>query len=112
MILNFHGGVYVIGSAATSAPLASDLARRTGAKAVTLHYRLAPEHPSWPTWKALVIWLTRPRRPRSAMLISCLADRRRTPCVEISEDATPDLHNCSKTDRSRKSGLSTAIVLD
>ena len=45
VILYFHGGVYVIGSAATSVPLASDLARRTGAKAVTLDYRLAPEHP-------------------------------------------------------------------
>lgn len=44
VILYFHGGVYVIGSAATSVPLASDLARRTGAKAVTLDYRLAPEH--------------------------------------------------------------------
>jgi alpha/beta hydrolase fold len=45
VILYFHGGVYVIGSAATSIPLVSDPARRTGAKAVTLHYRLAPEHP-------------------------------------------------------------------
>ena len=45
VILYFHGGVYVIGSAATSVPLVSDLARRTGAKAVTVDYRLAPEHP-------------------------------------------------------------------
>ncbi len=45
VILYFHGGVYVIGSPATSVPLVSDLARRTGAKAVTLDYRLAPEHP-------------------------------------------------------------------
>ncbi len=45
MILYFHGGVYVIGSAATSVPLASDLARRTGTRVVTLDYRLAPEHP-------------------------------------------------------------------
>jgi len=45
VILYFHGGVYVIGSAATSVPLAADLARRTGAKAVTVDYRLAPEHP-------------------------------------------------------------------
>ena len=45
VILYFHGGVYVIGSAGTSVPLVSDLARRTGAKAVTLDYRLAPEHP-------------------------------------------------------------------
>ncbi len=45
VILYFHGGVYVIGSATTSVPLVSDLARRTGAKAVALDYRLAPEHP-------------------------------------------------------------------
>jgi epsilon-lactone hydrolase len=45
VILYFHGGVYVIGSAATSVPLVSDLARRTGAKAITVDYRLAPEHP-------------------------------------------------------------------
>jgi acetyl esterase/lipase len=45
VILYFHGGVYVIGSAATSVPLVGDLARRVGAKAITLDYRLAPEHP-------------------------------------------------------------------
>jgi monoterpene epsilon-lactone hydrolase len=45
VILYFHGGVYVIGSAATSVPLVSDLARRTHAKAITLDYRLGPEHP-------------------------------------------------------------------
>jgi acetyl esterase/lipase len=44
-ILYFHGGVYVIGSAASSVPLVSDLARRARAKAVTVDYRLAPEHP-------------------------------------------------------------------
>lgn len=44
-ILYFHGGVYVIGSAATSVPLVSDLARRARAKAVTVDYRLGPEHP-------------------------------------------------------------------
>jgi monoterpene epsilon-lactone hydrolase len=44
-ILYFHGGVYVIGSAATTVPLVSDLARRAQAKAVTVDYRLAPEHP-------------------------------------------------------------------
>jgi monoterpene epsilon-lactone hydrolase len=44
-ILYFHGGVYVIGSAAQSVPLVSDLARRAQAKAVTVDYRLAPEHP-------------------------------------------------------------------
>jgi acetyl esterase/lipase len=45
VILYFHGGVYVIGSAATSVPLVGDLVRRTGVKAITLDYRLAPEHP-------------------------------------------------------------------
>jgi acetyl esterase/lipase len=44
-ILYFHGGVYVIGSAAQTVPLVSDLARRARAKAVTVDYRLAPEHP-------------------------------------------------------------------
>jgi epsilon-lactone hydrolase len=45
VILYFHGGVYAIGSAATSVPLVGALARRTGVKAITLDYRLAPEHP-------------------------------------------------------------------
>jgi monoterpene epsilon-lactone hydrolase len=45
VILYFHGGVYVIGSAAFSVPLVGDLVRRTGARAITLEYRLAPEHP-------------------------------------------------------------------
>jgi acetyl esterase/lipase len=45
VILYFHGGVYVIGTAAASVPLVGDLARRTGAKAFTVDYRLAPEHP-------------------------------------------------------------------
>jgi acetyl esterase/lipase len=45
VILYFHGGVYVIGTAAATVPLVGDLARRTGARAITLDYRLAPEHP-------------------------------------------------------------------
>ena len=45
VILYFHGGVYVIGSASASVALISDLARRAGTRAVTLDYRLAPEHP-------------------------------------------------------------------
>jgi acetyl esterase/lipase len=45
VILYFHGGVYVIGSAAATVPLVGDLVRRTGSKAITLEYRLAPEHP-------------------------------------------------------------------
>jgi epsilon-lactone hydrolase len=45
VILYFHGGVYVIGSAAASVSLVGDLVRRTGTKAISLEYRLAPEHP-------------------------------------------------------------------
>jgi monoterpene epsilon-lactone hydrolase len=45
VILYFHGGVYVIGTAVASVPLVSELVRRTAAKAITLDYRLAPEHP-------------------------------------------------------------------
>jgi epsilon-lactone hydrolase len=45
VILYFHGGVYVIGSAAATVPLVSDLARRTGTKVITVDYRLAPENP-------------------------------------------------------------------
>jgi epsilon-lactone hydrolase len=45
VILYFHGGVYVIGTAVATVPLVGDLVRRTGAKAITLEYRLGPEHP-------------------------------------------------------------------
>lgn len=45
MILYFHSGVYVIGSAAATVPLVAGLVRRTGVNAITLDYRLAPEHP-------------------------------------------------------------------
>jgi monoterpene epsilon-lactone hydrolase len=45
VILYFHGGVYVIGTAVASVPLVSEVVRRAGAKAVTLDYRLAPENP-------------------------------------------------------------------
>jgi acetyl esterase/lipase len=45
VILYFHGGVYVIGSAGASVPLASDLARRANAKVMSVDYRLAPENP-------------------------------------------------------------------
>jgi acetyl esterase/lipase len=45
VILYFHAGVYVIGSAAATVPLVGELVRRTGTKAITLDYRLAPEHP-------------------------------------------------------------------
>jgi len=45
VVLWFHGGWYVIGSARTSAGLSSDFARRIDAKVVSVDYRLAPEHP-------------------------------------------------------------------
>lgn len=45
VVLYLHGGGYVIGSARTGAGLAVGLARRIGARAVSLDYRLAPENP-------------------------------------------------------------------
>lgn len=45
VILYLHGGGYVVGSARTGANLAAPLARRSGVPAVSLEYRLAPEHP-------------------------------------------------------------------
>ena len=44
-VLYFHGGVYVLGDAFLSAELASQIARRTRSKVVSVDYRLAPEHP-------------------------------------------------------------------
>ena len=45
VVLYLHGGVYVIGSAATSVALVGDIARRVRARVIALDYRLAPEHP-------------------------------------------------------------------
>ncbi|AMM18890.1 alpha/beta hydrolase [Frondihabitans sp. PAMC 28766] len=45
VVFYLHGGAYVMGSAAGSVGLASDIARRSGARVVTVDYRLAPEHP-------------------------------------------------------------------
>src|ERR1700754_3286462 len=45
VMLYFHGGVYVIGAASHTVALVGDIARRTGVRAFTLDYRLAPEHP-------------------------------------------------------------------
>jgi monoterpene epsilon-lactone hydrolase len=44
-IFHIHGGGFALGSARGSVGLASDLARRTGMRAVSVDYRLAPEHP-------------------------------------------------------------------
>ncbi|MEY9963456.1 monoterpene epsilon-lactone hydrolase [Streptacidiphilus sp. MAP12-16] len=44
-ILYFHGGAYVFGSPETALSLTGNLAARTGFRAYSLDYRLAPEHP-------------------------------------------------------------------
>jgi salicylate hydroxylase len=44
-ILHLHGGGYTMGSAAGSARLAAHLAEAIGGHALTIDYRLAPEHP-------------------------------------------------------------------
>lgn len=45
VVLYLHGGAYAMGTAQASLGLASDVARRARARAVTVDYRLAPEHP-------------------------------------------------------------------
>jgi acetyl esterase/lipase len=45
VVLYFHGGVYVMGDAFLAADLASQVGRRTGAKVISVDYRLAPEDP-------------------------------------------------------------------
>jgi epsilon-lactone hydrolase len=45
VVLYFHGGVYALGDPFQTAGLASQVARRTRAKAISVDYRLAPEHP-------------------------------------------------------------------
>jgi epsilon-lactone hydrolase len=45
IIFHIHGGGFALGSAAGSAGLASSLARKSGMRAVSVGYRLAPEHP-------------------------------------------------------------------
>ena len=45
VVLYFHGGVYVLGDAVQAAGLASQVGARTGAKVISVDYRLAPEHP-------------------------------------------------------------------
>jgi salicylate hydroxylase len=44
-ILHLHGGGYTMGSAAGSARLADQLAKAIDGQALTIDYRLAPEHP-------------------------------------------------------------------
>lgn len=45
VLLYLHGGAYALGTAAAGAGLAAEIARRVGARAVSVDYRLAPEHP-------------------------------------------------------------------
>jgi acetyl esterase/lipase len=45
VVLYFHGGVYVLGDAASAAGLAAQIGRRTDATVISVDYRLAPEHP-------------------------------------------------------------------
>ena len=45
VIVFFHGGGYVLGSAAVEVGLPAFLAQQTGARVVSVEYRLAPEHP-------------------------------------------------------------------
>jgi acetyl esterase/lipase len=45
VVLYFHGGAYALGSAPDSVGLAADVSRRVGARAISVDYRLAPEHP-------------------------------------------------------------------
>jgi monoterpene epsilon-lactone hydrolase len=45
VILFLHGGAFAIGSATAGVPLAADVARRSKARAISVEYRLAPEHP-------------------------------------------------------------------
>ncbi|WP_129358227.1 MULTISPECIES: alpha/beta hydrolase [Micrococcaceae] len=44
-ILYFHGGSFMIGSPATAMSLTASLVKETGVSALSLDYRLAPEHP-------------------------------------------------------------------
>jgi epsilon-lactone hydrolase len=45
VLLHFHGGVYVLGSARAGAGLAADLGRSAGVRVISVDYRLAPENP-------------------------------------------------------------------
>jgi acetyl esterase/lipase len=44
-VLYFHGGCFVVGSARDSAGLAANLARKSGARVISVDYHLAPEYP-------------------------------------------------------------------
>jgi monoterpene epsilon-lactone hydrolase len=44
-ILYFHGGSFTLGSPETAMSITANLVRRTGIRAISVDYRLAPEHP-------------------------------------------------------------------
>ncbi|MCA3642488.1 MAG: alpha/beta hydrolase, partial [Methylobacterium sp.] len=44
-ILYFHGGSFSLGSPQTAMSLTAELVRRTSVRAISIDYRLAPEHP-------------------------------------------------------------------
>jgi acetyl esterase/lipase len=45
VIFHLHGGGYVLGDPASSRPLTTALALKSGARVLSVDYRLAPEHP-------------------------------------------------------------------
>ena len=45
VVLYFHGGGYIIGSPRTHRPMLAHLSTDSGARVLSLDYRLAPEHP-------------------------------------------------------------------
>lgn len=45
VLLHLHGGGYVLGDPAGSRPFTTAFARKSGARVVSVDYRLAPEHP-------------------------------------------------------------------
>jgi Esterase/lipase len=92
VLLYFHGGGYVLGSAADSSGLAADVARRAGARAISVDYRLAPENrsprpsttPSPPTVPFSTTELPAPKShssasPQAAVWSSRRSSRSRTP---------------------------------
>jgi epsilon-lactone hydrolase len=63
VVLYFHGGVYVMGDAFQAAGLASQVGRRTGAKVISVDYRLAPSTRT--RQRSTTLWRpTKPSRDR------------------------------------------------
>ena len=72
MVINFHGGGFVLGNLTAADWLCGQLAARAGVTVVSVGYRLAPEHPapmpyldSW-TRDPVAGRARRPARRRSA----------------------------------------------